>query len=463
MEENKMGTAPMFKLLVSMSLPAMFSMFIQALYNIVDGLYVANLNEEAFLAVSFALPVQMILISCAVGTGVGLNSLISRRLGEKQQEKANLAATNGLFVALMESILFAVIGIFFSGPFMSIFAKNPVIKGYGTQYLVIVMAFSFGMFVEIAIEKTLQATGNMFQPMLFHLIGAIINIVLDPIFIFGYFGFPRLEVAGAAVATVISQIICFAVGGFVFFHQKNAVTITFKGFKPDKASIKDIYSVGLPAMIMQSITAVLLVGINAILGYFSQGAVFVVGTYAKLQNFVFLPVFGLTQGALPIMGYNYGAGNKERLISCLKTALLIALVILSIGTFIFMVFPMELLRLFKATDEVLEIGIPALRIISVSFPLAAIGILNSTFFQAIGKGTVSLVVSVLRQLVVILPALWILTAVFGVGSAWYSFPFAELIATIFSVSWVNHLFKKELNPYFEAKNIDTSCQQMEEI
>lgn len=444
-----MGSAPMLKLLVSMSLPAMFSMFIQALYNIVDGLYVAHLNEGAFLAVSFALPVQMILISCAVGTGVGLNSLISRRLGEGEQEKANLAGANGLFIALLESLLFAVIGIIFANPFMSLFAKDPMIKTYGVQYLVIVMVFSFGMFMEIGIEKTLQATGNMFQPMLFHIVGAVINIILDPIFIFGYFGFPRLEVAGAAIATVVSQIVCFAIGSYVFFHQKNAVTISFKGFKPDKKSIKDIYAVGLPAMIMQSITAILLVGMNAILGFYSQTAVFVVGIYAKLENFIFMPVFGLTQGALPIMGYNYGAKNKERLVSCVKTATIIALILLLIGMAIFMAFPLQLLTMFDANQEAIEMGIPALRLISISFPFAAIGIVNSTFFQAIGKGTVSLIVSVMRQLVVILPALWALVTFFGIGASWYAFPFAEVFATIVSTAWVISLFKRELDPYFE--------------
>ena len=447
-DNNKMATAPMFKLLVSMSLPAMFSMFIQALYNIVDGLFVSWLNEEAFISVSLALPVQMILISCAVGTGVGLNSLISRRLGEKRQEDANLAATNGLFVAFVESVLFAIIGISFAGKFMGMFAKDELIRGYGTQYLVIVMVFSFGMFVEIAIEKTLQATGNMFQPMMFHLVGAIINIILDPIFIFGLLGMPRLEVAGAAVATVVSQIICFIVGATVFFHQKNAVKISFKGFRPHIPSIKDIYAVGLPSMVMQSITAVLIVGMNAILGLYSASAVFVVGVYAKLENFVFMPVFGLTQGALPIMGYNYGARNKERLVSCIKMSTIIALVVLTFGMALIMLFSPELMMLFNAEKEAMTMGIPALRIISLSFPLAAIGIINSNFFQAIGRGTVSLVLSVVRQLAVILPLVWILIKLIGIGSAWYAFPIAELVATILSVSWVNRIFRVDLNGYF---------------
>ncbi|MEG1993396.1 MAG: MATE family efflux transporter [Oscillospiraceae bacterium] len=455
MDENKMGSAPMTKLIISMSLPAMFSMFIQALYNIVDGIFVASLgggsNSDAFNAVSLALPVQMLLIAFAVGTGIGLNSLISRKLGEKDFKKANLAATNGLFVAVVLWVIFAVFGFIFSNPFIKMFSADENVIRYGTEYLQIITVFSIGMFVHVAFEKTLQATGNMLYPMLFQLFGAITNIILDPILIFGLFGFPALEVKGAAIATVIGQLVAFSFSSYVVFTKQHGVKVTLKGFKPNIGIIKEIFKVGFPAIVMQSITSVLIVGINRILGSYSDDAIFVVGTYSKLQNFIFMPVFGLMQGMMPIMGYNYGARNKQRLTNCFKIGTLIALTIMTVGTVLFMVFPEALLRVFNATPSAMEMGVPALRIISVCFPVAAAGIAGSTFFQAIGKGVISLIISILRQLVIILPAVYFFAKYIGVWASWFAFPLSETFAFVVSVAWMIKIYKNDFKVYFDGE------------
>lgn len=448
MDENKMGTAPMTKLIISMSLPAMFSMFIQALYNIVDGIFVAKLNSDAFVAVSLALPVQMLLIAFAVGTGVGLNSLISRKLGEKDFEKANLAATNGVFISVLLWIVFAIIGFFFSNPFIKMFTQSETIISYGTDYLQVVTIFSVGLFVQIAFEKILQATGNMVYPMLFQLIGAITNIILDPIMIFGLFGFPALGVKGAAVATVVGQIVGLSFSSYIIFTKEHGVKITLKNFRPNYNAIVDIFRVGFPAIVMQSIASVLVVGLNKIFGVYSEDAIFVVGTYAKLQSFVFMPVYGLMQGMMPIMGYNYGAKNKDRLTNCFGIGTLIAFCIMSLGTIIFMLFPGLLLDIFEATIPAKEIGIPALRIISICFPIAAAGIAVSTFFQSIGKGVISLIVSILRQLVIILPATYLLAKYIGLGVSWFAFPLSEFLALVVSSTWMLKIYKKDFKTYF---------------
>lgn len=448
MDENKMGTAPMTKLIISMSLPAMFSMFIQALYNIVDGIFVAKLNSDAFVAVSLALPVQMLLIAFAVGTGVGLNSLISRKLGERDFEKADLAATNGIFVAVVLWVIFAILGFFFSNPFIKMFTEIENIISYGSDYLQIVTIFSVGMFVQIAFEKILQATGNMVYPMLFQLIGAITNIILDPIMIFGLFGFPALGVKGAAVATVVGQIVGLSFSSYIIFTKQHGVNISFKNFKPNINAIVDIFRVGFPAIVMQSIASILVVGLNKIFGAYSEDAIFVVGTYAKLQSFVFMPVYGLMQGMMPIMGYNYGAKNKNRLTSCFGIGTLFAFCIMTLGTIIFMLFPELLLDIFKATAPAKAIGIPALRIISICFPIAAAGIAVSTFFQSIGKGVISLIVSILRQLIIILPATYLLAKYIGLGVSWFSFPLSEFIALVVSSTWMLKIYKKDFKTYF---------------
>lgn len=441
--ENKMGTAPLFKLIISMSIPTIFSMLVQALYNIVDSVYVSRIGEYALTAVSLAYPMQMVLISVAVGTGVGINSLVARKLGEKKNNEADSAATHGLLLSFLSGIVFIFIGIFFSEMFISLFTDDANILKGGTTYLKIVSVFSMGVFLSVAIEKITQATGKMIYAMIFQLIGAVFNIILDPIFIFGYFGIPKMGIAGAAIATVISQIASMLFSLYVIFFKKQDVKIVFKRFRPDFKIIKNIYAVGLPAIIMQCVGSVMVTCINGILSKFTETAVAVFGIYFKLQSFVFMPVFGLTQGIMPIMGYNYGAQNKQRLTKTIKIGTVIAVVIMFIGTIAFMIGAKELLMIFDASDEMIKIGIPALRIISLNFIMAALGIVFSTFFQAVGMGSQSLFISLLRQLVVLVPAAYLLSFI-SLSAIWWAFPISETFSFVLSIVIFISIYKKRI-------------------
>ena len=445
---DKMGSTPMLRLILSMSLPTMFSMIIQAMYNIVDSVFVSSLGQDALTALSLAYPLQLMTISVAVGTGVGINSFISRRLGEKNQELANNGAANGIFISIISWLVFLLVGIFLTVPFFKLFNPTPGVMKYGVDYTSIILIFSVGVMVEIAIEKVLQATGNMIFPMIFQLIGAVSNIVLDPLFIFGIGPFPRMEVAGAAVATVIGQILAMLFAIYIFFFKKHAVQVHVRNFKPSLKIIKNIYAVGFPSIIMQSISSVLVVGLNAILMGFSEAAVSVHGIYYKMQSFVFMPVFGLNQGLMPIMGYNFGAKNKDRLHSAIRYGCIIAAFIMLCGTVIFWVFPAQILSLFNANDDILNMGIKAMRFISLSFLPAAIDIIFSTTFQAVGKGFSSMILSLLRQLVFILPAAFVLSN-FGVNAVWFAYPIAEvgaLIVAIFLYTRINRKVFSKLQP-----------------
>ena len=442
---NKMGTAKMLPLILSMALPAMFSMLIQALYNVVDSYYVAKFSDKALSAVSLAMPVQNLMIAFSVGTAVGVTSLISRRLGEKRREEAGYGAMHGLILCVVTSAVFAIYGAFFSTPFFRLFESDPEIISMGDTYITICCVFSVGMFVSTMLEKTLQATGNMIWPMIFQLIGAVANIILDPIFIFGYFGLPAMGVAGAAIATVGGQWICMIVCILVTVRGKHEIEITFKGFKFRWRIVRDIYAVGLPAIVMQAIGTVMNVAMNAILSGFSTAAYTVFGLYFKLQSFVFMPVFGLTQGLLPIMGYNYGAKNRQRLMSALKTGCMIALVIMGVGLLLFQLAPAWLIGMFNPTPEMMTIGLRALRIISTCFPLAALGIIVSNMFQAMGHGTYSMIISLMRQLVILIPSAWLLAKLTGqVGYVWWAFPIAELISLGASILFLVIVYRKEI-------------------
>lgn len=445
---DKMGNTPMLRLILSMSLPTMFSMIIQAMYNIVDSVFVSSLGQDALTALSLAYPLQLMTISVAVGTGVGINSFISRRLGEKNQELANNGAANGIFISIISWLVFLLVGIFLTVPFFKLFNPTPGVMKYGVDYTSIILIFSVGVMVEIAIEKVLQATGNMIFPMIFQLIGAVTNIVLDPLFIFGIGPFPRMEVAGAAIATVIGQILAMLFAIYIFFFKKHAVQVHVRNFKPNLKIIKNIYAVGFPSIIMQSISSVLVVGLNAILMGFSEAAVSVHGIYYKMQSFVFMPVFGLNQGLMPIMGYNFGAKNKDRLHSAIRYGCIIAAFIMLCGTVIFWIFPAQILSLFNANDDILNMGIKAMRFISLSFLPAAIDIIFSTTFQAVGKGFSSMILSLLRQLVFILPAAFVLSN-FGVNAVWFAYPIAEvgaLIVAIFLYTRINRKVFSKLQP-----------------
>lgn len=432
-KENKMGTAPMFPLILSMAVPAMFSMLVQALYNVVDSIFVSHYDPiNGLSAVSLAFPVQTMMIALAVGTGVGLNSLISRRLGEGHQDQANAAATHGLLLGIVEWGIFAILGGLFSSGFYQIFSNNAALIKMAGDYTWVVTVFSIGIFLELNIEKILQATGDMIHPMFFLLTGAVINIVLDPIFIFGYFGLPAMGVAGAAVATVIGQISSMLLALYVIFFKEHQVKVNLWRFRPQWRIIRDIYLVGVPSIVMQSIAAFLTAFLNMILIRFSESAVAVLGIYFKLQSFIFMPVFGLNSGVMPVMGYSYGARNKKRLMEALWVGMMIAAVIMGIGTALFWCMPNHLLSIFSPSDEMREIGVVALRTIGICFVPAAGNILFSTLFQGVGMGGRSLLVSVLRQIVIILPvALWM--AQYGVNYVWVSFSIAEVVALIISI------------------------------
>lgn len=443
--QNKMGTMPVGKLLISMSLPAMFSMLIQALYNVVDSIYVAQIGEDALTAVSLAFPVQNFLIAVSVGTCIGLNSLISRRLGERREHEASLAATHGVLIALVEWVGFLIFGLFFCRIFFQAFTDNPTVIQMGIDYTSIVTIFSFGCFVEITLEKNLQATGNMIYPMLFQLTGAITNIILDPIFIFGWFGLPAMGVKGAAIATVGGQILSMFFAIYIIVRKEHAVQIHFKGFRFSGQIVKDIFAVGFPSIIMQSISSVMIMVLNNILIVFSQAAVAVLGVYFKLQSFIFMPVFGLGHGSMPIMGYNFGARNKKRLVHTLKLSSTISLCIMIVGLLIFQFGAKYLLMMFNASEEMMEIGVSALRTISLCFPAAALGISFSNFFQAIGEGKNSLLISVLRQLFILLPAAWLISRIGTLNQVWLAFPIAEVFALIVSILLLKLTYKSKIH------------------
>ncbi|MCI6011397.1 MAG: MATE family efflux transporter [Firmicutes bacterium] len=443
--ENKMGVQPVKPLLLSMAWPAMLSMTINALYNIVDSIFVSRISESALTAVSIVNPIQMLIIALAVGSGVGVNSLIARLLGAKEQNRADQAASTSIFIGFFNYIVFLLLGCFFTKYFVSAYApKGSEIYDAAVIYMQIVCMVSFFLHVEIMLEKVLQSTGNMVAPMVCSLTGAIINIVFDPILIFGLLGFPEMGVSGAACATVFGQFCSMAAAIFIVIKGNHLVRIQIRGFHMDWRIVADIYKVGFPSIIMQAIGSFMLIFYNMILAAYSSTAVAVLGVYFKIQSFVFMPVFGLNQGAMPIMGYNYGARNKKRLMETYRFGLLLALCIMALGLLLFQLIPDVLLGLFDASDEMLKIGVPALRIISLCFLPAAFGILTSTLFQGTGHGMLSLYASLLRQLVGILPLAWILIRLGGVTLSWASFPLAEIIGLTYSALVLRWLYRKEL-------------------
>ena len=442
--ENKMGVMPVPKLLITMSLPMIISMLVQALYNIVDSMFVAKLNEEALTAVSLAFPVQNLMIAVAAGTGVGINALLSRNLGEKRFDDANLAAKNGLFLGFMSSVVFAIVGGVSAGFFFRVQTDNPLIVSYGTQYMQIVTILSIGIFMQIMTERLLQATGKTFYTMITQGLGAIINIILDPILIFGLFGFPKLEVAGAALATVIGQIVAFLLGVYYNVAKNKELNINMKGFRPNGRIIADIYKVGVPSIIMQSIGSVMTFGMNKILLMFSSTAAAVFGIYFKLQSFIFMPVFGLNNGMIPIIAYNYGARQKKRIMQTIWLSVSIAVGIMIIGLTVFQLGTASLLNIFDASEHMLEIGIPALRIISLSFIFAGFCIIVGSVFQALGNGVYSLVISVARQLLVILPVAYAFASIFGLHMVWWSIPIAELVSLALSALLLKRIYQLKI-------------------
>lgn len=440
---NKMAVKPILPLLLSMAFPPMISMFIQALYNIVDSMFVAQVSEDSLIAVSLAFPIQNLIIALAVGIGVGVNSYVSRKLGEKNQEEANSAILHGFFLSSITACMFTILGLVIIPTFFSLFTDNVYILKDACTYTNIVVLCCIAPFLHICIEKVFQATGNMLIPMMVQTIGAITNILLDPIMIFGYFGLPAMGVAGAAIATVIGQFIAMFLSIFILFFRKHDVRVDFSRFQLQVQTIKQILIVAIPNACMNALGSILTIGLNAILITFSNVAVAIFGVYFKLQTFVFMPASGLTQGAMPIMGYNYGAKNRQRLIDTLKNSYYIMFIIMLCGFFLFMFFPAHLLRLFHATEDMLAIGVPALRIMSISFLPATLGFILPTLFQSVGAGGYSLFVFLLRQLIITLPLSYLLSKPLGLKGVWISFIFAESIAAIVALILYAKLKKKK--------------------
>lgn len=452
-EENRLGTMDIGPLLVKMSVPILISMLVQALYNVVDSVFVGYYSKDAFTAVSLAFPVQNLIIAVAVGTAVGVNSLLSRRLGEKQFESANKVACNGLFLAMISWLVFAAGGLLFSDLFFAkydtMITQGESIATMGASYMRIVTVGSVGVFGQVMFERLLQSTGRSFFSMISQLAGALINIILDPIMIFGLLGFPRLGVAGAAYATVIGQIGGMCIGMYFNQRHNHDIQVRFKGFSPNRQTIGHIYQVGLPSIIMMSIGSVMVWGMNEILRIYHEAAIWVLGAYFKLQSFIFMPVFGFNSGMVPIIAYNYGAKRPARITKAVRYGLVIGFSIMVAGTALFWIKPEWMLSIFHAPEEMILLGVPALRIISLAFPMASIGIIFSGVFQALGKGMYSLLMSIVRQLVFLLPMAWILIHWWGLPAVWFSIPIAEVFSLFLALFLYRRVYNRQIKPLQE--------------
>jgi len=443
MEENKMGVLPVKKLIVSMAVPMMISMLVQALYNIVDSIFVAKVAEEALTGVTLAFPLQMFMISVGSGMGVGMNAILSRALGEKRFDRANKAASTGIFLSVLSYFAFLIIGIFVSRPFISSQTNKAIISDYGTTYITICTTLSLGLFFQMIFERLLQSTGKTIFSMVSQLTGAIFNLIFDPILIFGLFGAPKLGVAGAAYATVIGQTVAGCVGFVLNIKFNTEIKFSIKEIlKPDIDDIVKIYEIGIPSIIMMSIGSVMTYLMNNILKTFSDTAQAVFGAYFKLQSFFFMPVFGLNNGLIPVLAFNYGAKSKQRIKESVLFSMKMAFCVMILGTAVFWSIPKILLGFFDASDYMLKIGVPALRIISLSFPIASICIILGSMFQAFAKSTYSLIVSISRQLIALIPAAWLLSKTGNVNNVWWAFPIAEVASLTASFYFYNRVKKK---------------------
>ncbi len=446
--ENKMGVMPVKKLIISMSLPMMISMLVQALYNIVDSIFVSQISEQALTAVSLAFPIQSLMISVGSGTGVGVNAMLSKALGEKDFEQSDHAANMGLLLMIFSFIFFVILGAFATGPFFRAQTSNPDILNGGIAYLRIVCCLSYGLMFQMIFERLLQSTGQTIASMVSQITGAVINIILDPILIFGMFGFPKMGVAGAAYATVFGQTIAAIVGLILNIKFNKELHLSFKRiFHPHLPTIKKIYFVGVPSILMMSIGSIMSYMMNQILVGFSETAAAVFGAYFKLQSFFFMPVFGLNNGLIPVLAYNYGARQKTRIDQALRFSLMVAFTIMCVGTLAFEIFPNQLLSLFNASDNMMSMGVIAMRKIGIHFPLAAIGIILGSVFQAFSKSYYSLIISLCRQLVVLIPAAWILARITNdVNQVWWCFVIAETVAVVLSTTFFRKVYKDVVIP-----------------
>lgn len=442
-QENKMGVKPIPSLVLSMSFPIMLSMLVQALYNIVDSMFVSHYSQQALTAVTLAFPMQNLLIAVSVGTSVGVNSLLSRKLGAKDITSARKAAGNGLTLSVISWAFFAFIGLFFSKTFVSFFTNDPELITMGTQYISICLIFSLGLFIDIICERILQGTGDTIHPMIIQSTGAIVNILLDPILIFGLFGMPRMGVMGAAIATVFAQHIS-TVLAIYYVRRNKEIVLKKSSFRLEKQTVKDIYAVGIPTIIMQAIGTILITSLNKILIGFSTSAVAVFGIYFRLQSFIFMPIFGLNTGMIPVIGYNYGARKPKRITATIKVGLVVAITIMGIGTALFMLFPHILLSWFDATPEMIAIGTVAMQRISMGFVFAGVSIVLIALFQGMGYGYLSMINSVSRQLVFLLPAAYLLGKYVGLDALWYSFFISELASFTLTLYFFRKIYKTKI-------------------
>ena len=456
-KENKMGVMPIGRLMLNMSLPMVVSMLIQALYNVVDSIFVARIEghtsavgvNNALTAVGLAYPVQMLMLAVSIGTAVGMNSLMSRRLGEKRFDEANAAAANGLFLEAVSALVFMILGLTVIGPFFRLFRVDDQLYALCISYLRICMIFDLGLFLHLGFDRILQSMGKTNLSMVAQLAGAVTNIIFDPLFIFGYWGFPRLGVAGAAIATVMGQWVSFFIAMLLVVCGEHEIKISFRGFRPNGRSIRDIYQVGLPSIIMQGIGSVMNTGMNFVLSNFlSDGmGVAIMNIYYKMQSIIFMPMFGITNASMSIIAYNFGARNYPRLMSAWKRTLFTCVIIMAAGFLCFQIFPKQIVAVFDTEGVLSSAGIKAFRTISIHFPVAAVCITIGTLFQATGRGFYSMIVSLMRQLVALLPAAAILALLTrDLDAVWWSFVIAEVMSLIVSLICLKRLNKNDLAP-----------------
>ncbi len=445
LKENKMGVMPIPRLIFTMSLPMVLSMLSQALYNIVDSIFVAQVGEYALTAVSLAFPIQNLMIAFATGTGVGINAFLSMKLGQRDFKSVNKTAANAVFLTACTYVVFLIAGLFFIPAYYNTQTNDALIFQHSVDYTRICVFAGFGLFGVITANRLLQATGKTLYVMITQMSGVLINIVLDPILIFGLFGLPRMETAGAAWATVIGQVVSLFIG--IYFNKKHnkEIQCSLKGFRPNPHIISRIYVVGLPSILMVGIGSVMTYGFNLILVGFSSTAVAVFGVYFKLMSFATMPTLGLNNGLIPIVAYNYGAGNKQRVQSAIKVSTIVALCIMITAIIIFQAFPRELLQMFNASEEMITIGIPALRILSLQFIGAGFCITFSSVFQALGNGVLSLIMAIVRQLAFMLPSAWLLAQTGVLENVWWSFPIAEIASLALAIVFLIHINKKVIS------------------
>ena len=445
-----MGVMPVGRLLLTMSGPMMISMLIQALYNVVDSMFVSYISESALTAVSLAYPVQNLMIAVATGTGVGINALLSRNLGEKNFPMANRTASNALFLGIASYGVFAVLGLFGSRFYFETQVNDPTIIALGHDYLFLITVLSMGCFGQVLLSRLLQSTGKTFYSMVIQLVGAGLNIVLDPLLIFGLCGFPKLGVAGAALATVISQMIGTALGIYYNLKKNPEITLSWREMRPNWPVIQRIYGVGVPSIILQTVASVLIFGLNQILVSFSQTATAVYGIYFKLQGFAFLPIIGMNNGMVPIIAYNYGARKPDRILKTIQLAILYAVCIMIVAVAVFQILPGQLLGIFQASDGMLKIGIPALRTMSLCFLVGGFTIVASSVFQALGRGFLSMTISVFRQLLLVLPLAYVFSLTGNLNLVWWAFPVAEVLAGLLAFGYLRRTYRRVIQPLAES-------------